>query len=249
MRIRRLASAALLVTFATLTACGGDSEDKSGAKSSVLTAEQVEAAVITLADLGPGFEANSDDDDDDGDDSGFGCLNFDSVQKIKSDQKAEGDYQSTSDVGTPLVFSKIGSFGDENDAAQVLTNLRDAVDGCEAVDDTKDGGLSVNLKVSVDNETAGAEATEQVNMIATGTGSIQGITFPLGIRMTLIRIGHHITGIAYVGMGADVAADGEALTDLALARLVAAIEDQDLDPAPLNLRPVTEQDLVTGASA
>lgn len=258
MRIRRTASASLvLVLAAALTACGDDDKSSDPAPK-VLTSTEVTNALISLDDLGKDFVVDTEDDDDDDDDADLGCLN--DVDKVfesktgsdsdfeKADAKAEVEYKADSDAEMPFLFSSVYSLKDEKQIAEGFKIFQDAFADCTKVDTTDDDGTRIQLDIkTTQDKTVGADA--QVNLVAAGGFSVRigegGLRLPFYLRMSLVQVDNNIALVGYGSLveGGEGDDDSEQLSVVAVNRLLAAIagkpapEDPDLD-----LRLITEED-------
>lgn len=261
MRIRRTATATLALALALgLTGCGEDkdkdSDDSPNANSSqtaddlkVLTVAEAKKALISLDDIDGDFKKHVDDDDDD---SSMGCL--DDLDKIDSDDtdaeaKAEAEYEADSEAGLPLVFSSVASLKDAEEVAKTMDEFRDAVENCTEIDETDEDGTVIKLKIQTTSGKTSDEVTDQINLSATGTFTIQGsLTVPFSMHISIIQLDNNVA-LAGVGTISDDATDdADAVNEVALEKLLAVIKGETADPDKLDLHIVTENDILQGAA-
>ena len=250
MRTRTALTALSVISVISLSGCGSSSSGSDDAD--LLSKAELTAALITLDDLGPGFEEDKSDDDDD-DDADLGCLNgLDKLDesKTKPTRDSEISFEADSDLALPGVFSTVGTFPSEAKAAQVLTELTKAVADCKTVDVTDDDGFRLKLEVTSNTDEIDADATGQVNLEAVGTGSTQGVEFPFGLRFSAIQIGNQVTVVGYVNSVKTIGGEADALLQRAFDRL-APVADGKPAPKlkPLNLEVVDIEDVLGGSGA
>jgi hypothetical protein len=245
MRTRTLVSTLSLVAVATLSGCGSDD----GGDSGVLSKAELKSALISADDLGSAFEV--DDSDDDDDDTVLGCLNgMDELDKLtKPERDAEIAFEAEEEPNVPAVFSTVGSFEKEADAAKVLTRFSDAVEDCTKIDVTDDDGFRMQLDVSSNSDKVDDGADGQVNLEAVGTAGGQGIEIPFVLRFSAIQIDNHVALVGFVTMAEDLGADADALEQRAYDRLAPVAAGKKVpDLEPLDIEPVDLEALLTGSA-
>ncbi len=238
MRTRTAVTALTLVFVAALSGCGAD--DGESPSVTVLTKEQATEALLSLDNFEDGFKVAEDDDEDD---SSMGCLDdFESIDDVVNEPavEAERDYEADTEISLPGVFSAVASFDTDAPAKKGMSEVRKALADCTEVAETDDDGSRFELTIATDDEKAGAEADDQVNLSATGTVTVQGLTLPMAVHLSIIRVGNHVTMSGIVTMGEDARSDADEIAAAALARLVAVIEG---DPVPAQTLELDEVDM------
>jgi hypothetical protein len=249
MHLARTSTAlAGLAAIALLAAgCGDDSGSGGGGNDvETLSQEQVEQALLTIDNLGPGFVvAEEDDDEEDEDDSGLGCL-FSDIEESPLDKLAEDDnveaeveYEFQAEIPSPGVQHSISSSPEvDPDDEDVLQPIVDAIDGCTEVDETDDEGNVLDLAVSYDTEISDEKADEQVNLFAEGTMTTpDGVEVPISFRFAFTRLDNNLSMLGVFTVFDD---NGGPLFDayqqIAVDRLAAVIDGEEPEattaPAP-----------------
>lgn len=238
MRVRTVLAALTLVTVAALSGCGGD--DGSSSSATTLTKQQATEALLSLDDLGDGFKVAEDDDDDD---SSMGCLDdFEGIDDVVGEPtvEAEADYEADTEISLPGVLSAVASFESDAPAKKGMSEIRKALTDCTEVEQTDDDGTQFRLTIASDDKKAGPEADDQVNLSANGTVTTQGLTVPMAVHMSIIRVANHVTMSGIVTMGEEAREDADEIAAAALARIVAVIEG---DPVPKQSLDLDEVDM------
>ncbi|MCR6032699.1 hypothetical protein GGQ22_14825 [Nocardioides sp. zg-579] len=235
-RPRRSAPVAgALLLAAALTACGsGDSDDDSGTAGNgipsevvVLDQAQVDEAVLSPQNLGPGFTVDDDDPNDDPeaedeDSTGLGCLAAVDDDLDQSAAKAEASYVAATELETPAISSGVSSYDSLDDVTERFERLRAALADCEQIDVTEDGA-TFTLEVEHDEETSAEEVDEQLNISAIGSASAEGLELPVAIRLSAARIDNDVVFLSRFDLGAD-GGELEPYTAAAIGRLLAVLD-------------------------
>jgi len=244
MHIRRIASAALVTALsATVLAGCGDESDGTSAEAptsqapKVLTADDLKAAVIRVADIGDGFRVGDDEDDDD---PAPGCLKALDVTNDGfpgSDEDTEVTIEADTDDAIPEASQLISAFKDESAAEKALTDLADSFDGCTKVEETDSDGAVYAFDVDTNDDSDGDRVSDQFNVDTVGTITAGDQQIPLAIRVRFARVGNVITGVAIsTAVNNDTEDLLDDLTDIALARLTAVIDGTEQPtPDPIDL--------------
>lgn len=242
------AAAAVLLLLATLTACGGGEPSDGSRATTPLTRAEVRSALLTAEDLGPTFRATGPDESD----QDLGCLKnlatLDGLtQGLPADRAAETDFEPSDGAQAPAVFSAVATFPTTGAATAVLDEFQAGLGGCTEIDQTDDEGFRVQLEVSMDEKRSGPRASAQVNLVAAGTGTTDGVAFPFAVRVTAVRVANHVALVGFLNLARPVTADSERVVELALRRLAAAADGRTLRPGSLDLRALTEDELMESA--
>lgn len=190
-------TAALTLTLAlplalTLSACSGDE----AAAPDLLTQAEADQALLTLEDVGEGFEEVEPEDEDDAD-AGLGCLDAVELDEADADVEAEAQFDATNEFGLPSVLSSVASFSAQSTLEDALESFRSALEDCTSVDETDEDGTRFTLDVATD-DTATDGVDEQLNLVATGTVFAGGLEVPFGFWVSVVRIGNDGAFVGYV---------------------------------------------------
>lgn len=276
MQVRRLPLATLALAGAlALGGCGssgdggvgrlvrtGPSTSSHGA-AKVLTPAQAADAVISLDDLGSGFQV--DPDKSNHDDTDLGCLaDLDKVTKPqhggagpeKPATKHDAQYKAATQAGMPFVMSSVDSMRSAGGIQRELSLVAKALRSCHTVDTTDGSGLHARLTITTDRKLS-TGADDQVNMTAAGQMSLpaptgQTITVPFYMRISLARVGNDVALIGYGSMvePAEGTEDAQGLITFAVARLRAVASGTAVPTAPdFGLRRITTADVLKGLSS
>jgi hypothetical protein len=226
--------AALALT--SLAACGGGDDSSDGAESGgageeleVLTAEEADQALLSETVMGSDFTAG--EPSEDSDEGAPGCLSaLDDLDDIGAETKAEVEYTSTSEVGLPTVEHSVFSYTEVEPISARIEEVRTALDGCDVVEETAEDGTEYLLDVSLSTDTTSDGADEQITLAATGTITAQGQEIPLGVYMSSVRVGNHVSVVVYTDIPEDEAtttAAFDSYVDAAAERLVAVAAGEE----------------------
>jgi len=248
MRARTVFTALTLVAVAVLSGCGSGS-DAGGDSAKVLTKTQAKDALIGLDELGDGFRVAKDDGDDE---SSMGCLDkFEGVDKVVKKPKTdvEVDYEADTDIALPGVFTGLASFDSVAEAEKGMDEVRKALEDCTAVDETDKDGAHFKLTIASDDDKAGPQADEQINLSATGTLATDGITVPMAVHFAMIRIDNHVAMTGLATVSEDARADADEIAEASLARFAAVVDGKTAPKQTLKLDEVDISDFLGAGGA
>lgn len=236
MRLRRVASTALVLALATaLTGCGDDESTDAPQRQVSLTEAQLKTALIAAADLGGRFETFKPSEmDASGED--VGCLNaleqFDKglpgstgsvTVDLRSKNKQEG----------PGINQQVDSFADVAAATKVLNDIRSSLADCHAVDEESEG-VKTTATVTSDDTKSGTDVDDQLNLkIAAKYSAGDDFDFELWSQYKLVRVGNLMTVVSFLSPKDRSSDDIEKVVDLALERLIAVMDGKA--PAPKSI--------------
>lgn len=230
--VRSIASACCVVLFgvASLSACGSD-DDASDA--------DLAKALLVADDLSNDFRISDDDDDDDSDDASWGCLlDFaDDLEEQAGSDKDDSDdieisLEAAIEPGMPAVMEEIGRVDSVDEARDGLTKIADLVGKCHSVDSTDDDGANWKFTVDSDRVAWADGVDQQVNVLAAGSVSTQGLELPVALSFSVVRIEDVVTMVMFLDMAEDIDAARRDVVNVAVERLHAALAGDDQpDPA------------------
>jgi hypothetical protein len=235
MRLSVLACAGVLA-LAGLTACGSDDDpDK-------VTSQDVRSALLTVDNLSDEFEVDPDDGNDDDDDDGpdWGCLfDLDSLNDGEDEDDEEDDqnqvqFRASEEPGMPGVIHFVEAAPDQAKAEELMDEVAGALEGCQEVDTTDDDGTRWKFDVDFDRSAWARGADEQLNIVATGSTTVDELQLPISITMSAVRIENAVSILMFIDIAEDVAGAPRTLTNAASERLQAVVDGEDVaDPEPL----------------
>ncbi|WP_235734443.1 hypothetical protein [Nocardioides alcanivorans] len=236
MRFRRLVPAvASLLLAVSVTACS-DGDDASGRPDQAW----LEPALLTVEDLGSGFQVAPDDERDGGGAPDFGCLfDFDvpgagQRDRDNDDGEPEAEFQAVDDPQLPMVLHSITDSGDGDKAAELLQKLGEQTGKCTEVDETDESGMRWQFDVEQDEETWAPGADQQLTVTASGTAALAPMTIPISFALTIVRTGDVLTFVMFFDMADDVTDAHRSLVERACERVDAVIAGGPLpDREPL----------------
>lgn len=234
----RLALVGMLVM---LTACGLSSPGKSASSPtptppSPLTANQVDSALLTLADLGPGFKEDPDAAEDDGGDDEFGCISRLDDPGISSPTAAEGQvgFESEEERSLPAIFNAVGTMQNEKQVKAAYNEVIAILKTCREINLSEDDA-TLELVVSSNHEKTHKAVDDQVNVAAVGTVEADGETVPFGVWLSWMSLDNNITLVGYANVNENKQSNRSlnAHAYNAFAKLQAVIEGKPLPkPSP-----------------
>lgn len=192
----------------------------------VLTKKQVDAAMLTLKDIGGRFRPKKPTSGDTagGAGEGPGCLGRMDRLTAAAKAKAEAvtDFVPKSRVGMPIVTVSVATFADESRLAKLLDDLERGMKACRDVDVKVDGA---RWRLSITNDRLGwaSDAEEQFNVRATGTISEGQLKIPLTIQLTIARIANNGVYTLMFDFRDNVALAPQKVTKATLARVRAVM--------------------------
>lgn len=236
MRIRRTTSAAsVLVLALALAGCGGGEGDD---EAKPLTQEQITSALITTDDIGEEFQVKEDEDDD----ADLGCLS--AVDEIDdgfpgAEHSAEVSIEATTEGNVPEVGNQINAFTDAAAATKALDDFAASFDGCDSVQETRDG-VTVDLEIETADSPLSGDVDQQLDIDIEGTVASGEVRFPLSQRVRFMRIGNVITATYFSSLQAGTRREAKDLAELAVAKILPLIRGGEVGtPEPLDLEPYT----------
>ena len=234
--MRRRHICALVVALVTLCACGSGTSKSASAptKASPLTKKQVDSALLTLADLGPGFKADPDATTGADGEEEFGCISNLDDPGISSPPAAEGQagFVSEDDGSLPAVYNAVGTMQNEKQVKAAYDKVLAVLKTCRQVS-LAEGGASLELKVTSNTDKTHQDVDHQVNVVALGTASSGGMSVPFGVWLSWMSLDNNITVVGYANVKQNVQPNPSltAHAYTAFAKLQAVIEGKPM-PKP-----------------
>lgn len=188
-----LAGLAVLLLVASFTGCSGEKAVADTEKLDALGEQEARAALLTLADLGPGYRAQEPDADDANE--GIDCLSraardFDAA-KGATDLELEYTKQDPAGgVGQVSVLSGVASFEQPGRAESTLDQLRAAMQDCGTAEYEQDDA-TVRFDISVSDGKTDEALDQQVNVALDGEITAGETVLPLVIELRYFRIANH----------------------------------------------------------
>jgi hypothetical protein len=203
-----------------------------------IPAEDAQRALLTLGHLSAQFKVDDDNGSDDGGNADWGCLTPESGSDAAS-EAAEISFSAKREPGLPGVFNSVATDApSEASAQQAFDALAAKFRECTSVH-THSDGTDWAFDVVTDTKTWAPGADQQINIVALGTVGMTGATFPLDIRMSLVRVGDVATTVGFFDLSdtpRETRAAHQRLIGAATARLRAVIDGDPLPPT----RPLLE---------
>ncbi|WP_139977828.1 hypothetical protein [Nocardioides litoris] len=242
--LRRTASAsAALVLGLSLAACGGGDDDsdadnnrsssssaaptsdapsseatsdsEDGGSGAVPTEADLEALLLTPADLPAGFTPQADDGEDggDADDGPFGdtCLGdvgeFSDALGSDPDEEAETDLGLQSDSGQTTINSQVEAYADAGAVLEAFATFKETLAQCTSVQTTDDDGVTIDLQITVDDSTPVSGASDQAAIEASGTITAGGQQVPVVFQLVAAPLldGRFVSVVGGYVVGQDAA--------------------------------------------
>jgi len=249
MRFRELALVAVLVT-GTSTGCGAPADEANmgppAGVAGALTQDEVDEALLTVDHLSAEFEIDTEEDDDD-EGPDWGCLDFDRLaqEAPSSDDGPQGEitFRAIEEPGMPGVFQALTGAPDADTAEEALDKFVTVMDGCTRVDSTDDDGTHWQFDIATDEDVWADGADQQVNMTATGSIGLSGLSVPIDIRLSFLRLGSVVCMVGFFDMTEDAGTAPHELVVVAALRLHAVLAGE----APPEAEPVFDGYPIGGA--
>jgi hypothetical protein len=223
-----LAGLLTLLLALSLASCGDDdSPPDTQREAKVVNEEKGRAALLSLKDLGRGYEKRVPDDK--GDNEGLDCLSraardFDAVDgatEIEVEFRKPGPAGT---IGEVSVLSGFSSFADPDRAETTLDELRGAMQDCRSAE-YEEGGTSVHFDISVSDDQVLDALDQQVNVTLDGEITSGEAVLPLVIELRYFRIANHGGTLSVSLLNApDQATEVDRLVDLGAKRFVKVAE-------------------------
>ncbi len=210
-RVRRTAVAATVLLLALMwAACGGGDQSGQPTVSTPATTTaplQFEAsdALITLADLPPGWAVEPDDDDTGPSELCGERRSLKSLVGVEAVSKAEA--QCAEGGSIPLLFHLVGAFA-PGEAEVAIDKTRALFSGCTTLT------LDTGQKLKIAPVSFASLGDESVPLLF--TGEVEGFTF--GIYLLIVRVADGLTVVGYGGLAPDIA-EAERFARLATDKL------------------------------
>jgi hypothetical protein len=207
----------------SLAACGDDNSPDTQREAKVVNAEKGSAALLTLKDLGLGYEKRASDGE--GDNEGLDCLSraardFDTVDgatELEVEFRKPGPAGTVSEVS---VLSGFSSFADPDRAETTLDELRGAMQDCRSAE-YEEGTAKIRFDISVSDDQVTDDLDQQVNVTLDGEVTSGETVLPLVIELRYFRIANHGSTVSVSLLNApDQAAEVDRLVDLGVKRFL-----------------------------
>jgi len=193
-----------------------------------LTVEQLRTAVLALDDLPTsGSFAADESDQAEEETSGLGCL--DGLAGTDDPDVRDVD-ASFSDGFFTNVLASAASYRSVEDAAAKVSQLRDAVDGCDEVDTDLDDGGHLTGAVSVDGQ---ADTTLRVSLngsVTTDDATQLIDELPFTVVFDIARVDNNLASTAVIYAGESTDADIDVLSTRAVEKLNAVTRGEAVPP-------------------
>lgn len=147
----------------------------------MLTTAQVSKALLVKGDLGPKFVKTTTDE-----------LAFAARTRLKM----------------PLVQSSVASFKTTKAATVAVDNIAKIADTCKMVRTRTGDGGKLELSLTHDELPLAPEAHQQFNLHVTGSMAIQGLTLPMSMEVSVVRIGRNVVFVMMLDMKTNVGSAG-----------------------------------------
>jgi hypothetical protein len=201
-RLRRQGCALVVgAALVILTACGSSTPQTSATSTPTtvapLTKNQVDSALLTLADMGPGFKADPDATNLDDDDDEFGCISDLDAPGVSSPTVAEAMTGFVAEKDSlPALFNAVGTMKNEKQVEAAYNEFVAILKTCRQVS-LAEGGVSLELMVSSNHDKTHKNVDNQVNVAALGTISSEGKSVPFGVWLSWMSLDNNITLVGY----------------------------------------------------
>lgn len=176
-----------------LLSCSDDGSADGAARVDVLGEGKAQAALLTLEDLGAGYERQPSGEE--GENDGLDCLSraardFAAVQgatELEVEYRRPGAAGSASEVS---VLSSFSSFAEPDRAETALDELRGALQDCRTAE-YEDGDTSISFDISVSDDRTDDSLDQQVNVTLDGEIVTGRSVVPLLIELRYFRVANH----------------------------------------------------------
>jgi hypothetical protein len=226
-RTRLLAGLVAPLLVLSLSSCGDDDPTDTDDRAPVLNEDKGRAALLTLDDLGDGYQEQAPDEA--ADNEGLDCLSraardFDNVQaktELEVEYRKTGAADTLSEVS---VLSGFSSFAEADRAETTLDELRGAMQDCRSAE-YEEGDTTVSFDISVSDDQTVETLDQQVNLTLDGEITSGDTVVPLVIELRYFRIGNH-GGTVSVSLlnSPDQASEVDRVIELGVDRFVDAVE-------------------------
>jgi hypothetical protein len=196
-------------------------DDAEGGGEEALTEEQLQAALLTVADLPTGYTAGADDDEDEDDSKTTGkdaeCSERFAALDAAEDQavaKADADFEGGFGV---VLEQDLSSFDDEDALKDRVDNVVDVLSDCPSFTDTDDEGVTTEFTIG---QLSFPKLGDDTVALAI-TGKAQELD--IRANLVVVRLGRTLMTVTQGGLTVDPAALEQA-TRTGLDKLAAAGE-------------------------
>lgn len=221
-RLRTTLAAPLLLL--TLAGCTGDDASADTAETAKPMSEAAATAgLLTLDDLGPGYQKQPVDDP--GDNEGMDCLSlaareFEAAKpatEVQVEYRKPGPPQTLGEVS---VLSGVSSYADLERAEITLDELRGAMQNCPSAEYEEDEA-TISFDISVTDDKTSEELDQQVNVTLDGEIAIGETVLPLLIELRYFRIANHGGAVSVSVLNApDQLPEIDRLVELGVAKFI-----------------------------
>lgn len=197
----------------------GDTGD-TGSTGTVPTEEELEAALLTSADLPEGFEVDPEDEDGEDQEAFEGtCLEavgqFDEALGAEPDEEADVDLVVEGTTGQTGVMSQVEAYADPSPVAPAFAEFTEKLQSCTDVQTTNEDGLEIQLQIAYDDAVDLPDVDDQLSIEMTGSIASGGESFPVAYRYVVALAGSYISIVGTFALGEDSTGVLEQTPDLA----------------------------------
>jgi hypothetical protein len=239
VRVRRQGCALVVAAaLVLLTACGSGTARKAASTPTPtslepLTANQVDSALLTLTDMGPGFKVDPDATNEGDEDDEFGCISDLDAPGVSSPTIAEAmvGFEAKKD-SLPAVFNAVGTMKNEKQVTAAYNEFVAILKTCRQVSLTEDD-VTLELTVSSNHDKTHKDVDYQVNVAAMGTISSDSDSATFGVWLSWMSLDNNITLVGYANVNENTKTNRSlnAHAYTAFAKLQAVMEGKPL-PKP-----------------
>ncbi|GAA1962698.1 sensor domain-containing protein [Catenulispora subtropica] len=189
--------------------------------ATALSADDLEARLLTVADLPSGFSVDSDNADANGTISATDPRCRPLVDLMNSDGKpsgavADADTSFTRSELGPNIATGLASFPSTQDAQKLMDSVTKAMRACTELTETDKDGTSYDFAVAPLESPKTGDAVGAIRMSADIGG------YPAQIDIVLVRVGSTLLYVANTGLGDTDAGLTQDVVKRAVAKLQAA---------------------------
>lgn len=183
--------------------------------------EDLQAALLTTADVPAGLTAQPDDGDDSDDEESFEgtCLadvgEFSDALGFEADSEAEVEYVTEDADGQTSVSSKLQAYADAAAVGPAFAEFTDRLQGCTEVTTTDDQGIDYQLQIGYDDSVDLPGAEDQLRIQMTGTISSGEQSFDVTFRIVVSLSGPILSVVGVSTLGEADPAVLDTIDDLA----------------------------------
>lgn len=171
------------------------------------TEADLQAALLTTADVPEGLSAKPDEDDDSDDEESFEgtCLadigEFSDALGFEADSEAEVEYVAEEANAQTSVTSKLQAYADAAAVAPAFAEFTDRLQGCTEVATTDEQGIEYQLEIGYDDSVDLPGAEDQLRIQMTGTIASGEQSFDITFRIVVSLSGPilSVVGVSTLG--------------------------------------------------